>query len=184
MDYKESNHLTAPHKLIHTWQMHMFLLFLQQRYPIPRDYFHYPVFEWHWEKIAKVDAEWMCTRLTWGTINIFIPSEDQVSENSSMAHRNSGRSAKEHGVQESICLSGFICSFNSANKSNITSLFCCSSEGDKVQMPVFLYLYDLLDSLLHCRGHTAITFSPYIWRLSSTWVFSVSYKRWILQSFP
>lgn len=117
----------------------------------------------------------------WGTINIFILSEGQVSKNSSMAHRNSGRSAKDHGVQESICFSGLfkVCtySFNSANKSNITSLFCCSSEGNKVQRPVFLYVFDLLDSLLHCRGPTTITFSPYLWSLSSTWIFSVSYKR-------
>lgn len=117
----------------------------------------------------------------WGTISIVIPSEDQVSKNSSMAHRNSGRSAKEDEVQESICLGGLfiicICSFYSANKSNITSLFCCSSEGNKVQTPAFLYLFDLLDSLLHHRGPTAITFSPYLWSLSSTWVFSVSYKR-------
>lgn len=103
----------------------------------------------------------------WGTINIVIPSEDQVSKNSSMARRNSGRPAKEHGVQASICLGGLfkvcICSFNSANKSNITSLFCCSSEGNKVQTPAFLYLFDLLDSLLHRRGPTTRTVSPYLW---------------------
>lgn len=126
-----------------------------------------------------------CAPAHWGTINIVIPSEDQVSKNSSIAHRNSGRSAKEHEVQENICLIGLfkVCICSLILHLTLTSLFC-SSEGNKVEAPVFLYLFDLLDSLLHYRGPTAITFSPYLWSLSSTWVFSVPYKREILELFP